>query len=897
MHGFLDRPSRRIAAPSRWLVVLAATAAIAVLSVLGFAAPGAAQVDSIGSARAFSTLEDVSRVAIGESGTIVVGGADGASVLQPDGAGGYDETILATTPPSTHDSVAQPVISYDVAINRNGWIVVGAAELGSYDGCGASGPLTYPRVLVFVPDGSGGYDETLLTNNERSHGFGYRVAINDAGTVIAATKFQNQDIYSCTPDPSRLYQFDLAADGSWSAPVEFSRDSPGFLDGGRWPLIKEIAINNDGLVAVSVDHACDGECPPQLSIFDGNQDLVATARTSVENATRLAISETGTVAIGRELYDRKASVWTLDNDTLVNVADINAQLIGFSGADEVILLQDRELVTWSADPAGDWAAGDRTPFDPFLNNDVEADLVRDADVNDAGAVVAVAVSPQVDTESLYVRGPGVAGNTVNGFECAADEGSLTWTNAGATKYWAYESTDGGASYNFLGGTAATSLIDTTVAPGTRYQVHYAGLPRVDCVVADPDAPITRLRSTRPAAGDEFGAVVAVNEAGIIVVGAPGDDDRGTDSGAAFVFTPNVGGGWDEQLLVAPDGAAGDRFGTAVAINDDGVVAVGAPNDGNGAAWAFTPVNSGGWTSKKLTPQTAALPNTFGQDVAIDDTGNILVGSPGASSNDETIALRLHVFTARADGTFSQIEHLHSVPRYDGVNYGQNENFGRGISVNPSGQIAVAAQALIFALTPDNAGGYTWRSDAILGEGTSLGRYVEVLEDARTAYTATGSGYDTKYSAVAPGDGGSRRVGFLEFFGPALAANEDFTVTSLRTDRKPDSIIAISVDEAGEYAEEIFRLPPPAGESGAVSSLSLNDAGMLVVGSSSWSDTGEVVVYDGLLAATSAPDPEPEPEGFACAADAGVLSWTDAGCTTPEPVDSSARSRPSQTCRR
>ena len=46
----------------------------------------------------------------------------------------------------------------------------------------------------------------------------------------------------------------------------------------------------------------------------------------------------------------------------------------------------------------------------------------------------------------------------------------------------------------------------------------------------------------------------------IVVGACQDDDNGTDSGSAYVFT-RTGTTWTEQAkLTASDGAADDQFG-------------------------------------------------------------------------------------------------------------------------------------------------------------------------------------------------------------------------------------------------------------------------------------------------------------------------------------------------
>jgi hypothetical protein len=79
----------------------------------------------------------------------------------------------------------------------------------------------------------------------------------------------------------------------------------------------------------------------------------------------------------------------------------------------------------------------------------------------------------------------------------------------------------------------------------------------------------------------FGWSVAIS-GDTMVVGAYGDDDKGTDSGSAYIFTRDAAGsltaGWTQRAkLVAGDGAADGRFGTSVAISGD-TVAVGAWGD-------------------------------------------------------------------------------------------------------------------------------------------------------------------------------------------------------------------------------------------------------------------------------------------------------------------------------
>ena len=94
-----------------------------------------------------------------------------------------------------------------------------------------------------------------------------------------------------------------------------------------------------------------------------------------------------------------------------------------------------------------------------------------------------------------------------------------------------------------------------------------------------------------ATGDAwFGSAVAI-AGNVIVVGAFFDDDIGTNSGSAYVFQSLDTGGWTEvEKLTASDAAAGDRFGTTVAIASN-IIVVGAPWDDDagivsGSAYVF-----------------------------------------------------------------------------------------------------------------------------------------------------------------------------------------------------------------------------------------------------------------------------------------------------------------------
>ena len=84
---------------------------------------------------------------------------------------------------------------------------------------------------------------------------------------------------------------------------------------------------------------------------------------------------------------------------------------------------------------------------------------------------------------------------------------------------------------------------------------------------------TKLTAADAAAGDYFGSSVAVSGV-TAVVGVPGDE---AGRGSAYVFVRS-GTAWSVQAkLTAADAAADDRFGGSVGISGETVV-VGAPYD-------------------------------------------------------------------------------------------------------------------------------------------------------------------------------------------------------------------------------------------------------------------------------------------------------------------------------
>ena len=153
----------------------------------------------------------------------------------------------------------------------------------------------------------------------------------------------------------------------------------------------------------------------------------------------------------------------------------------------------------------------------------------------------------------------------------------------------------------------------------------------------------QLTANDGAAGDSFGTSVAIS-GDYVLIGASGDNVASyANLGAAYVFVQS-GGIWTQQAkLAADDGAANDDFGTSVAISGDYAI-VGAYSNGffgavnQGSAYVFVR-NGSNWTQQTKLSHNGAADDFFGGSVAI--SGNYaIVGAYGktvGSNSDQGAA--------------------------------------------------------------------------------------------------------------------------------------------------------------------------------------------------------------------------------------------------------------------
>ena len=296
------------------------------------------------------------------------------------------------------------------------------------------------------------------------------------------------------------------------------------------------------------------------------------------------------------------------------------------------------------------------------------------------------------------------------------------------------------------------LLVLTIASGPALAVTTFGAAQ-----ALPAGPLlaSQLFKLTPNAGeasDQFGFSTAMS-GDVLVISAYQDDvGANVDQGSAYVFARNQGGadnwGFVKQLL-ANDGAAGDHFGSGVAVSGD-VIVIGAYLDavngkaGQGSAYVFSR-NEGGMDNwgfvKQLLADDGAAGDSFGFSVGV--SGDVaIVGAYGDSVSANLTQGSAYVFARNQGGTnqWGQIKHLFA---NDGT---AGYSFGHAVAI--SADVAVVG-------TQAKIGGHDYQGSAYVftrdqGGTNNWGFVKQLIADDGAAYDLFGQSVAVSGDVVVTG---------------------------------------------------------------------------------------------------------------------------------------------------
>jgi hypothetical protein len=266
------------------------------------------------------------------------------------------------------------------------------------------------------------------------------------------------------------------------------------------------------------------------------------------------------------------------------------------------------------------------------NQWIGPDLTLVASGGLAGDQVGFSVAISGDTAIVGASADDVGANSNQGSALIFVRTGTTWTQQ------AQLFATGGAAGDQFGSSVAISG-DTAIV-GTPFDDVGANVDQGSAYIFTRTGTTwtqqAQVTATGGAAGESFGSVVAISGDTVMVGVARDDVGANLDQGSAFVFVRS-GAAWTQQAqLVASDGAPGDYFGSSVAISGDTAI-VGAYLDdvgaivNQGSAYVFTRSGTTWIQRARLIASDGATEDAFGQAVAISGDSLLVGAYPGTFS--------------------------------------------------------------------------------------------------------------------------------------------------------------------------------------------------------------------------------------------------------------------------
>lgn len=360
----------------------------------------------------------------------------------------------------------------------------------------------------------------------------------------------------------------------------------------------------------------------------------------------------------------------------------------------------------------------------------------------------------------------------------------------------------------------------------------------------PPEQVTKMTAGDAAASDLFGRSSSVSR-DTAVVGAPGDDDAGTDSGSAYVFERDQGGAgtWGQVAkLTAGDGAAGDQFGYSVSVDGDTAVVGAYLGGGAGSAYIFERHHGGPDTwgqVAKLTADDGAAGDYFGWSVSISGDAAIV----GAWKNDHgaTDSGSAYIFERDQGGPDSWGQ----TSKITASDSASDDYFGSSVSI--SGDTAIVGAwgdddlgsnvGMAYAFDRDQGGIGSWGQVARLSPsgsgGHHLGWSVSISGDTAVVGRSDGT-FDEWVYVFERHQGGLDQWGQVIELVPEPPTSDDF---GFAVSVSGDSIVVGGVGIAG-----LHGVTPDAGGSGSAY-LFQRDEG----GPGAWGQVAEILPDDTTFA--------------------------------------------------
>ncbi|HSW18787.1 MAG TPA: integrin [Ramlibacter sp.] len=352
---------------------------------------------------------------------------------------------------------------------------------------------------------------------------------------------------------------------------------------------------------------------------------------------------------------------------------------------------------------------------------------------------------------------------------------------------------------------------------------------------DPSRAIGYIKSHNAESIDVFGySPVLSADGNTLVVGAPQegasaqgaflappvDDNGALSSGAVYVFGRELGQWRQRAYLKASNSVAGMRFGSGLALSEDGsTLVVGAEWEStvanrSGALYVFTRGSGWSWSEQAVFKASdAAASQALGSALALSADGNVLAAGAAASRvSGQNRAGAVYVF-ARTGSAWSERDKVVTTAAISNRRFGASvalsgdaTTLAVGASGDASAATTVNGDETDVTATGAGAGfvftrvGGAWSQQAYLkgsklGPGDALGLSIALARDGNTL--ALGARYDSRASTSAALGSAPSAGAVYVFVRAASAWSEDAYLKGANTETTDEfgAALALSADGA------------------------------------------------------------------------------------------------------
>jgi PKD repeat protein len=329
-----------------------------------------------------------------------------------------------------------------------------------------------------------------------------------------------------------------------------------------------------------------------------------------------------------------------------------------------------------------------------------------------------------------------------------------------------------------------------------------------------------------AANDNFGSRVSIF-CDYAIVGAPGNDENGSDSGSAYIFERS-GSNWNQVAkLTASDGAAYNRFGISISISGGYAIVGASGNDENGSdsgsAYIFERSGSSWNQVAKLTASDGAIGDYFGISVSISGRFAIV----GAYADDDASG-SAYIFE-RSGNNWNEVAKLTASDR------SADDRFGWSVSI--SGGFAIVGAVLNDGIGISSGSGYifersgsSWNQVAKLtASDGAIGDYFGISVSISGGFAIVGARLDD--------DNGSNSGSAYIFEKSGSSWNQAAKLTA--SDGAYDDYFGYGVSISGRYAI-VGAYGDDDNRTGSGSAYIFEKSG------SSWNQVAKLTASDGAI---------------------------------------------------